>query len=194
MSLPIVLHRITSCYIELQCTLLYSTALHCTVLDCTLLYFIVLYCSALHYFALFCYTLQYILWHCVALCCVVSYRIVSAYRVFLCHVVSVYRVVSCLLVSCRVVSCRIELLCFFLSLRTHFMRFFLEANVTKYYPAPWINAKEQETHPVNIWYWVREQNFNIPRSCLEVQLRGVQRGKKSCIQGPLGPTLIAVCN
>ena len=126
---------------------------------------------------------------CLVLCCIVSYRIGVS-----CLLVSCRIGVSCRVVSSRIVSCRIELLCFFLSLRTDFMRFFLEANVTKYYPAPWINAKEQETHPVNIWYWVREQNFNIPRSCLEVQLRGVQRGKKSCIQGPLGPTLIAVCN
>ena len=184
MSLPIVLHRITSCYIELQCTLLYSTALHCTVLDwtvlcCTLLYCIVVHCIILHYFAIRCST-----FYGIVLPCAVLYRIVSYRRIVL---VSCRIGVSCRVVSSRIVSCRIELLCFFLSLRTDFMRFFLEANVTKYYPAPWINAKEQETHPVNIWYWVREQNFNIPRSCLEVQLRGVQRGKKSCVRVHSGP-------
>ena len=52
--------------------------------------------------------------------------------------------------------------------------FFLSAaaNSKIFFPAPWLDGKDLEQHPVNIWYWVREQSFSPPRSCAEIQLRG----------------------
>ena len=46
------------------------------------------------------------------------------------------------------------------------------ANSKIFFPAPWLDGKDLEQHPVNIWYWVREQSFSPPRSCAEIQLRG----------------------
>ena len=51
---------------------------------------------------------------------------------------------------------------------------FLAANSKIFFPAPWLDGTDLEQHPVNIWYWVREQSFKLPRSCLEIQLRSVQ--------------------
>lgn len=48
----------------------------------------------------------------------------------------------------------------------------LIANSKIFFPAPWLDGKDLEQHPVNIWYWVREQSFSPPRSCAEIQLRG----------------------
>lgn len=61
-----------------------------------------------------------------------------------------------------------------LTLRTTTHSPWFSSNSKIFYPAPWLDGNDLEQHPVNIWYWVREQNFKLPRSCLEVQLRGVQ--------------------
>jgi len=50
----------------------------------------------------------------------------------------------------------------------------LIANSKIFYPAPWLDGTDLEQHPLNIWYWVREQSYKLPRSCSEIQLRGVQ--------------------
>lgn len=54
------------------------------------------------------------------------------------------------------------------------------ANIPRFYPAPWINNKEQEQHPTNIWYWMRESDkvLKKPSSCMEVQLNGITANKK----------------
>ena len=49
---------------------------------------------------------------------------------------------------------------------------FTTANSKIFFPAPWLDGPDVEQHPVNIWYWVREQSFaGLPRSCAEIQLR-----------------------
>ena len=49
---------------------------------------------------------------------------------------------------------------------------FTTANSKIFFPAPWLDGPDVEQHPVNIWYWVREQSFTgLPRSCAEIQLR-----------------------
>lgn len=47
------------------------------------------------------------------------------------------------------------------------------ANSKLFFPAPWLDGKDLEQHPVNIWYWVRERSYSPPRSCAEIQLRGL---------------------
>ncbi|PFX30175.1 Retinol dehydrogenase 8 [Stylophora pistillata] len=49
----------------------------------------------------------------------------------------------------------------------------LIANSKLFFPAPWLDGKDLEQHPVNIWYWVRERSYSPPRSCAEIQLRGL---------------------
>ncbi|XP_074614387.1 uncharacterized protein LOC141874129 [Acropora palmata] len=42
-----------------------------------------------------------------------------------------------------------------------------------FHPAPWMNGHLQESQPSHIWYWVREGPFQFPRSCMEVNFRGL---------------------
>ena len=44
----------------------------------------------------------------------------------------------------------------------------------EYHPAPWISGHLQESQPTYIWYWMREGPYKLPRSCMEVQFRGLQ--------------------
>ena len=43
----------------------------------------------------------------------------------------------------------------------------------QYHPAPWIYGHLMPSHPTHIWYWMREGIFQLPRSCMEVQFRGL---------------------
>ena len=52
---------------------------------------------------------------------------------------------------------------------------FATANSKMFFPAPWLDGTDVEQHPVNIWYWVREQSFTgPPRSCAVIQLRATE--------------------
>ena len=42
-----------------------------------------------------------------------------------------------------------------------------------YHPAPWISGHLKESQPSYIWYWMREGPYEIPRSCMEVNFRGL---------------------
>ena len=42
-----------------------------------------------------------------------------------------------------------------------------------YHPAPWISGHLKESEPSYIWYWMREGPYQIPRSCMEVNFRGL---------------------
>ncbi|KAK3698442.1 hypothetical protein QZH41_010011 [Actinostola sp. cb2023] len=44
-----------------------------------------------------------------------------------------------------------------------------------YHPAPWIQGHMMERNPDTIWYWMREGPWQLPRSCMEIQIRGLQR-------------------
>ncbi|XP_032229700.2 uncharacterized protein LOC5505409 [Nematostella vectensis] len=50
----------------------------------------------------------------------------------------------------------------------------ITGNERNYHPAPWINGYQMESQPTHIWYWMREGLFQLPRSCMEVQMRGLQ--------------------
>lgn len=49
----------------------------------------------------------------------------------------------------------------------------ITGNDRSYHPAPWINGHLQERQPSYIWYWMREGPYQIPRSCMEVNFRGI---------------------
>ena len=51
---------------------------------------------------------------------------------------------------------------------------FVLGDDTNYHPAPWINARLAEKQPEYIWYWMREGLWQLPRSCMEIQMRGLQ--------------------
>ncbi|XP_065054894.1 uncharacterized protein LOC135683537 isoform X1 [Rhopilema esculentum] len=48
-----------------------------------------------------------------------------------------------------------------------------------YHPAAWIGESHMEAKPEHIWYWMREGDYKIPSSCLEVKMRFFERGKKA---------------
>lgn len=50
----------------------------------------------------------------------------------------------------------------------------ITADDKHYHPAPWINGHLKEAQPSHIWYWIREGPYEIPRSCMEVNFRGLQ--------------------
>ncbi|XP_032217727.2 uncharacterized protein LOC5517368 isoform X2 [Nematostella vectensis] len=52
---------------------------------------------------------------------------------------------------------------------THVAYGTITGNDPKSYPAAWINEKEHERHPINIWYWMREGEYTVPSSCLKLQ-------------------------
>lgn len=53
----------------------------------------------------------------------------------------------------------------------------LIGNSKLFFPAPWLDGKDLEQHPVNIWYWIREPSYKPPKSCLDVQLRILANNK-----------------
>ncbi|KAK3716434.1 hypothetical protein QZH41_016845, partial [Actinostola sp. cb2023] len=50
----------------------------------------------------------------------------------------------------------------------------ITGNDKKYHPAPWIVGHLMERQPEYIWYWMREGPWQLPRSCMEIQIRGLQ--------------------
>ena len=52
------------------------------------------------------------------------------------------------------------------------------ANSKLFFPAPWLDGKNWEQHPVNIWYWVRERSSagssptTSPTSSQRIQVQG----------------------
>ncbi|XP_048584529.1 uncharacterized protein LOC5514577 [Nematostella vectensis] len=50
----------------------------------------------------------------------------------------------------------------------------ITGDVYNYHPAPWIQGNQMEEQPSHIWYWMREGDYRLPRSCMEVQMRGLQ--------------------
>ena len=62
----------------------------------------------------------------------------------------------------------------FLSQYDRFIPGFVLGDDKVYHPAPWINAHLAEKQPEYIWYWMREGLWQLPRSCMEIQMRGLQ--------------------
>ncbi|KAK3716436.1 hypothetical protein QZH41_016844, partial [Actinostola sp. cb2023] len=48
----------------------------------------------------------------------------------------------------------------------------ITGNDKKYHPAPWIVGHLMEIQPEYIWYWMREGPWQLPRSCMDIQMRG----------------------